>query len=201
MTGSSSARCKPPFNFPAGDARSRIRCAALVLTLLTSVPVFAQSGQRPLERDAHVTYGHAQVMRVDPVYRLVNDGRSGPRCDRRRPRSDGGDPRGGAVLGAIIGGAIGHQAGKGDGRKAATIAGAVAGGAIGYQVDKNNGSDPQRRVDCSAAGYYETREIVGFDVEYQYKGERYVSRLSYDPGNRLRVRVSVTPEDQAYGSR
>ena len=32
-------------------------------------------------------------------------------------------------------------------------------------------------------------------VEYTYKGESYRSRLAYDPGNRLRVRVSVTPDE------
>jgi outer membrane lipoprotein SlyB len=44
---------------------------------------------------------------------------------------------GGTVLGAIVGGALGNQVGKGDGRKAATIAGAVAGGAIGHNVEKD----------------------------------------------------------------
>ena len=45
---------------------------------------------------------------------------------------------GGTVLGAIVGGALGNQVGKGDGRKAATIAGALAGGAVGHNVEKNN---------------------------------------------------------------
>jgi len=48
---------------------------------------------------------------------------------------------GGAVLGAIVGGALGHTVGKGDGRKAATVGGAVAGGAIGHHVEKNNRGD------------------------------------------------------------
>ena len=34
------------------------------------------------------------------------------------------------MIGALIGGALGNQVGKGDGRKAATIAGLVAGAAI-----------------------------------------------------------------------
>ena len=184
--------------------RAILNRSTLALLLVASAPTFAQNGYRaPVERvqGEHVTYGYAQVMRVDPVYQIINDGRTGPRCDRRRSRNDGGDPTGGTVIGAIIGGAIGNQVGKGDGRRAATIAGAVAGGAIGHNIDKNNGSDPERRVDCATSGYYETREVIGFDVEYQYRGERYVSRLPYDPGNRMRVRVSVTPEIQAYGSR
>lgn len=45
---------------------------------------------------------------------------------------------GGTVLGAIVGGALGNQVGKGDGRKAATIAGALAGGAVGHDIEKNN---------------------------------------------------------------
>ena len=45
---------------------------------------------------------------------------------------------GGTVLGAIVGGVLGNQVGKGDGRKAATVAGAVAGGAIGHRVEKDN---------------------------------------------------------------
>jgi uncharacterized protein YcfJ len=39
------------------------------------------------------------------------------------------------------------------------------------------------------------RAIVAYDVEYTYKGDTYMSRLDYDPGSRLRVRVSVTPDD------
>jgi uncharacterized protein YcfJ len=41
----------------------------------------------------------------------------------------------------------------------------------------------------------EQRRIAGYDVEYRYRGEVYVSRLNYDPGERLRVRVSVSPAD------
>ena len=48
-----------------------------------------------------------------------------------------------------------------------------------------------RDVDSSV----EERRVVGYDVEYRYRGETYMSRLSYDPGERIRVRVSVTPAD------
>ncbi len=53
---------------------------------------------------------------------------------------------GGAVLGAIIGGALGNQVGKGDGRKAATVAGAVIGGAIGNEVEKDQRSRPRFEI-------------------------------------------------------
>ena len=34
---------------------------------------------------------------------------------------------------------------------------------------------------------------VAYDVDYVYKGTKYRSRLPEDPGNRLKIRVSITP--------
>lgn len=39
----------------------------------------------------------------------------------------------------------------------------------------------------------EFRRPIAYDVEYVYKGTKYRSRLAEDPGNRLRIRVSVMP--------
>lgn len=47
----------------------------------------------------------------------------------------------------------------------------------------------------AANGGYEQRRIVGYDVEYRYRGEIYMARTGSDPGDRLRVRVSVTPAE------
>ncbi|MEP6906881.1 MAG: hypothetical protein ABI858_02705 [Pseudoxanthomonas sp.] len=39
----------------------------------------------------------------------------------------------------------------------------------------------------------EFRRPIAYDVDYVYKGFKYRSRLAEDPGNRLRIRVSVMP--------
>src|SRR5690606_42072529 len=39
----------------------------------------------------------------------------------------------------------------------------------------------------------EFRRPIGYDVDYVHRGVKYRSRMPYDPGNRVRVRVSVTP--------
>ncbi|KLD77874.1 hypothetical protein Y886_13305 [Xanthomonas hyacinthi DSM 19077] len=39
----------------------------------------------------------------------------------------------------------------------------------------------------------EFRRPIAYDVDYVYKGTKYRSRLAEDPGNRLRIRVSVAP--------
>lgn len=143
----------------------------------------------------NVSYGYAQVLRVEEVVERVITRTPEERCDEVEYRSTQGTTSG-TVIGALVGAALGNQVGKGDGRKAATVAGAVAGGAIGNNIAR-------QRAEAEARGCQlveierEHEEVVGYDVEYLYKGEKYMSRLPYDPGNRLRVRVSVTPDDRA----
>jgi outer membrane lipoprotein SlyB len=49
-----------------------------------------------------------------------------------------GSPSGvGAVGGAVVGGALGHQIGGGSGRAAATLLGALGGGVTGNAIEKN----------------------------------------------------------------
>ncbi|HEV8693220.1 MAG TPA: hypothetical protein VGQ93_03390 [Lysobacter sp.] len=39
----------------------------------------------------------------------------------------------------------------------------------------------------------EFRRPIAYDVDYAYKGARFRSRLPEDPGNRLRIRIAITP--------
>lgn len=95
----------------------------------------------------------------------------------------------GALIGAIVGGVAGNQFGHGFGRAAATGLGVVAGSAIGNQVETNNnpaGAVPVRR--CRTVNGYEDR-VVGYDVVYDYNGQRYTTRLPQDPGPRLAIDI------------
>lgn len=177
-----------------------MKAVVLLLVLLPGLAVAQTQYSTPYQASGeNVTYGYAQVLRATPAYEIVRTRTPEQRCDGQAVR-DGGDPTGGTVVGAIVGGALGNQAGKGDGRKAATVAGAVLGGVIGRNVDRNNGSASGQR--CRTVEVErEERRVAGYDVEYLFKGEKYMSRLDYDPGNRLRVRVAVTPDDDSAGSR
>jgi uncharacterized protein YcfJ len=99
-----------------------------------------------------------------------------------------------------VGGILGNQFGKGNGRAAATVAGAVAGGVAGNNIaaaDEESGdSRPQYKTvrHCPPAAA-SRRKVVAYDVEYRYRGDVYSSRLAFDPGDRLRVKVSVTPSE------
>lgn len=47
----------------------------------------------------------------------------------------------------------------------------------------------------------EFRRPIAYDVDYIHRGVKYRSRLPYDPGKRLRLKVSVTPDIDLAGKR
>lgn len=170
----------------------------LLIAALTVGTAMAQDRYVPagIQHTDATSFGYASVLRATPIYEAYRTTQQDPNCvdDGYYRRSDNGNTAAGTVIGAVVGGVLGNTVGKGDGRKAATIAGAVAGGAIGHHIASNNNPDngpPCRVVDV------EDRRIVGYDVEYNYKGEIYATRMSYNPGNRLRVRVTVVPDDRS----
>lgn len=178
-----------------------------LLLLAAATPALAQYGQDPIEQPPYyeaaipenVSYGYAQVLRADEVVETVRTRVPEERCDEVEYRQSG-KTTGSTVIGAIVGAALGNQVGDGSGRKAATVAGAVAGGAIGHNIAKNK-QEAEARGCQIVEVEREERQVVGYDVEYMYKGEKYMSRLPYDPGNRLRIRVSVMPDDGATAAR
>lgn len=168
---------------------------ALVLALLAG-SVCAQGTRYPDGGDnAH--YGWADVLRVNPVHGVTRTTVPQQECyDQQVVHHDAGNSTASTVLGAVIGGVLGNTIGKGDGRKAATVAGAVAGGAVGNRGSRRGGDYETTQTRCQeVSSVREQRRIVGYDVEYRYRGEVYSSRLNYDPGERLRVRVDVEPAD------
>jgi uncharacterized protein YcfJ len=95
----------------------------------------------------------------------------------------------GALIGAIAGGVLGNQLGHGFGRAAATGVGVVAGSAIGNNVEAN--ANPPTTVSsqrCRTVSSYQNR-VVGYDVVYEYNGQRYTTRLPNDPGPRLAIDI------------
>lgn len=170
--------------------------------LATCLLVSLVAGPGALQAAENVSFSYADVLRVDPVYETVRYREPLEECYDQPVvvRERGGGGSGGAVVGAIIGGVLGNQVGSGDGRRAATAAGAIIGGAVGSDADRRR-SGPDREYESNERRCRltevdrEERRIAGYDVEYRLKGDVFYSRLAYDPGNKLRVRVSVSPAD------
>lgn len=96
---------------------------------------------------------------------------------------------GGAVLGALAGGAIGNQIGHGAGRAAATVIGMMSGAAIGDRVEGGGAPQVQQIEQCSTQTTYENR-VVAYNVVYEYAGRQYSIQMPNDPGPTVRVQVS-----------
>ena len=135
--------------------------------LVVATSVAAQETVIPKE---NIRTGYARVLRVEPVYQTLTATRMEQRCDGRTVPPE--DPSAGGL--SRIVGAV---------KDAFTPeTGAVA---------KPAASDDK---DCQLVPVQrEFRRPIAFDVDYVYKGMKYRSRLPHDPGNRLRVRVSITP--------
>ncbi|UXI67288.1 glycine zipper 2TM domain-containing protein [Tahibacter amnicola] len=157
-------------------------------------------------------YDWATVVDVDPIIERSRYPVSREVCyDEPVTRYHSGhvsrrDTTGPTILGAVVGGALGNQVGKGDGRKAATIAGAVIGGSIGHESARRRGDYHETRgyytqdyeTRCRRqTNYRANREVVGYRVTYRYHGDIYHTTMDHHPGNRLRVRVngSVVPAE------
>ncbi|TAG49741.1 MAG: glycine zipper 2TM domain-containing protein [Betaproteobacteria bacterium] len=115
----------------------------------------------------------------------------------------------GTVLGAIIGGVVGHQFGNSSrGRDHGTAAGVVLGGIVGNSIENSAPSGAQFAAAPSRVDYipetrnvqrcqtvYDNREEVrGYNVTYRYQGRDYSARMAYDPGPTMNVRVNLAPE-------
>ena len=160
--------------------------------------------------DGDAAYDYARVVDVQPLITRVRVTTPQRECwDETRvdQRGYGNGPlprstAGGAVLGAVIGGVLGHQIGSGRGRDAATAAGVVVGAAVGAQQAQRRAayaSAPPREYTvqrCETRYREEWQERTdGYRVTYVYNGRRQVTEMPNRPGDRIRVRVDVSPAE------
>ncbi len=139
---------------------------ALLTTLLTLAFVAAPSMAQDTTviQAENVRFEYAQVLRVTPVYQTLTATRVEEQCDQSpRPEAEA-DSRLSRVVDAVR-------------------------DALGREQSRPV-PDPQCR---SVPVERQFRRPIAYDVDYVYKGAKFRSRLPEDPGNRLRVRVSVTP--------
>jgi uncharacterized protein YcfJ len=149
-------------------------------------------------------YDYAEVISARPIVRYVTVTTPVRECWQEteyytvdsRPAGSAGS----TLVGAIVGGVVGHQFGSGRGNDAATVAGSLIGAAIGNDVARRRAgayetvqySRPVTRCDTQYQERQEER-VDGYEVLYRYQGQKYSTRMPQDPGRRIRVRVDVRP--------
>jgi len=194
LQGSMTMNIKPWIATCVGAA-----CAALALTAET-----AEAGhQFAFSRDHRAAhYDYARVLSVEPIVRYVTVRTPVRECweeTRYYTVDRGRGSAGGTLVGAIIGGVVGHQFGSGRGNDAATVAGTLIGAAVGNNVARRNAFEDStaygRPVERCETRYQHREEerVDAYRVVYRYNGQKYATQMPYDPGERMRVRVDVRP--------
>ena len=166
------------------NAKTKVMLSALCL------------GALPLAQAQPDFEDYGRVTRVTPVTEQVNRPHQECRTEYVQVQQPTERSAGGSIVGGIAGALIGSQIGSGHGKTAATAAGAIAGAVIGDRTQNSNvpqGAVQEQAVkQCRMVDGWETR-TTGYNVEYDYRGRTYTNFMSYDPGQRIRLRVSVTP--------
>ncbi|QDH71827.1 hypothetical protein FKV23_10190 [Lysobacter alkalisoli] len=137
---------------------------ALLALLIVQIAPIARAQDSVVVQAENVRYDYAQVLRVTPVYQTLTATRVEEECD---PPIEEGDSRLSRMVGAV--------------RDA-------------LSRDRDKGEEVPAPVECRPVQVErEFQRPIAYDVDYLYKGAKYRSRLTEDPGNRLRIRVSITP--------
>jgi uncharacterized protein YcfJ len=135
---------------------------------------------------------YARVVSVQPQIEKINQPRQECRTEyvpvERQSRGYGG-----SIIGGVAGGLLGNQVGGGNGRTAATALGAITGAIVGDRMENDRTEVAERPVrQCHMVDQWESR-TSGYAVTYEYHGHTYTSVMPYDPGNRIKLRVSLNP--------
>ena len=173
----------------------RVISGLVAVSLLTVVSAQAAAAQ----------FDYARVISSEPIIRYVTVNTPVRECWQETEYYTVERPVPGAgvrtLVGAVVGGVIGHQFGSGRGNDAATVAGTIIGAAVGNDSAKRRYgathssteySRPVERCETRMTSRQEER-IDGYRVVYRYHGQKYETRMPYDPGREIRVRVDIRP--------
>jgi uncharacterized protein YcfJ len=177
------------------NRRNRMNKTSMIAAVGLSVMLASQATMA----GARSNYGDtARVLRVKPIYETVRVNHPRQVCwDEPVYHRGSGNSAVPMITGAIIGGVIGNQFGRGHGRDASTVAGALLGGAIGNDVGRNNARPGYQSVErrCrTEARYTSHQEVVGYRVKYRYHGKVLWTRTQERPGKYIHVNVNVHPD-------
>lgn len=155
---------------------------------LTGAPVAAREStvDMPVQGRENVSFAFADVLRATPTYEISRTRVQTEECEEpasllRRDRSaERSTERGERLPGSIVPDPPSRRHGS-----------AERNTGEGRDTESNT---PQRNCIVHESER-EERRISGYEVEYTYKGHVYMSRMDYDPGHKLRIRITVAPAD------
>lgn len=147
------------------------RTRAFPLILLVACATLPVRAQQTVIQVENVRTEYARVLRAEPVYQTLRATAMVEEC-KDGAAADGDPPRRG--LAKVVGAVKDALTPNSD------------------EAEPEAGGTPREGCDVVPTER-EFRRPIAYDVDYVHHGVKYRSRMPYDPGNRLRVRVSITP--------
>lgn len=99
-----------------------------------------------------------------------------------------------AVLGALLGGVLGHQVGGGSGKDIATAGAAIAGAVLGSKVGNNAGGAQAAMQDVQRCEDVPRQARTEFwDVTYTFRGQEHRVQMASPPGRTITVNAQGEP--------
>ncbi|MEI2454740.1 hypothetical protein ABU614_14965 [Lysobacter firmicutimachus] len=144
--------------------RTALQASILVLaSALAAASSLPAAAQHTVIQAENVRFDYAQVLRVTPVYQTLRATTVEQQCDPEPAASEN------SRLSRVV-------------------------GAVREALGRERNPKPSTGENCRPVPVdREFRRPIAYDVDYVYKGARFRSRLPEDPGNKLRIRVAVTP--------
>jgi uncharacterized protein YcfJ len=163
-------------------------------TLISIASIVALVLLAPAIHASQVFEDYARVTQVTPQYENVNLPRKECVSEYVPERRGRHGSLAGPLIGGIAGGILGAQVGSGNGRVAASAAGAAIGAVVGDRMSDRGGDEYYEREvrRCRLVDHWETR-VVGYEVDFRYRGHTQTAILPYDPGRKLLLRVAIEP--------
>ena len=168
------------------------RISFLIATgILASSPAFAEY---------NVAYDYADVVDVQPLTRTVRVATPRTECHLEEVAHSERGYRSATpqILGSVVGGLLGHELGHNKhARAAGSVAGVILGGSIGrdigHKMRARNQYYTTEEICHTYNNYSEEERITGYHVVYKYQGETYTTKMPSHPGDRIKIKISVTP--------
>ncbi|MGH8054279.1 MAG: hypothetical protein ACREP4_10200 [Stenotrophomonas sp.] len=141
----------------------------------------------------NVRYDYAQVLNVEPVFQTLRATRTEEHCEPVSTRT---------LAPVQVKGENGEERG-GMRRFWDSVKGIFSRDEVEEEVVSAEDAQPRHASGGSAMLTPECKIVevgrefrrpIAYDVDYVYKGIKFRSRLPEDPGNRLKLRVSITPD-------
>lgn len=153
------------------------------------------------QAETAVSYDYATVLSATPISQIFTYQQPRQECWVETVSRPGHREHSatGTILGGVIGAAIGNQLGhKKRNKQVGAVAGALLGASIGNDISRRNapyhgGYSDQVEQCRTLQETVEEERVVGYDVTYRYQGRNYHTRTNTDPGDSIRLKLTMTP--------